>query len=80
MANVADDCPAAIVTVSGTVASLVSLLASETVNAPVVSVFRITVAVVAPAPPPSEMDDAAIVTVNAAVSSSVTSTVSVPSA
>ena len=64
------------VTVVGTVASPVSLLASVTVNALVVSVLRETVPVVVP--PSSETDDARMDTVRLAASSSETSTVSVP--
>ena len=41
-------CPAAIVTVAGTVASLVSSLTRSTVKAAIVSVLRVTVAVVLP--------------------------------
>ncbi len=60
-------CPASIVIETGTVASPASLLASITVSSPVVSVLRITVAVVAP--PFSLMAASTIVTVSPAISS-----------
>ena len=64
--------------VAGTVASEVSLLVRSTTRELVVSVLRLTVAVVAPAPAPSEIEAATMLTVKAAMSSSVTSTVSLP--
>ncbi len=50
MSNVTDDCPAGIVTDAGTVVSLVSFELSVTTSGSVVSVLRVTVAVVAAAP------------------------------
>jgi hypothetical protein len=55
--TVTDDWPAGIVTVGGTVASLVSLLASVTVKAAEVSVLRPIVAWVAAEPAASEIVD-----------------------
>ncbi len=68
--------PAAIVTIVTTVASPVSSLLRVTVNAEVISVFRLIVAVVVP--PFSLIEAAAIATVKRATSSSATSTTSVP--
>ena len=66
--------------VAATAASLMPLLVNVTVNALVVSEFRETVAVVAAVPSLSSMDASAMTIVSAAVSSSVTSRLSVPSA
>ena len=68
------------ITETGTVASPASLLERLTVSALVVSVFRVTVAVVAAVPSASLIAAAAIEMVSTAASSSVTSRVSVPSA
>ena len=80
MSNVTDDCPEGIVTDVGTVASLVSLDMSVTTSGSVVSVLRVTVAVVAAAPAPSLTDAAAMLNVRpaGASSSSVTSSESLP--
>ncbi len=70
ISNAADvDCPAGIVTETGTVASPASLLANVTVRAAEVSVLRLTVAVVEP--PFSEIAPDRIASVSAATSSSI---------
>ncbi|MBL4674317.1 MAG: hypothetical protein JKX81_18800, partial [Arenicella sp.] len=71
-------CPARIVTVDGTVASVVSLLERVTVSADVVSVLRDTVAVVAAKPAFLLIESLAITTDNSGTSSSATVSVSVP--
>ena len=68
-AKVAEAWPAAIVTVAGTVPSVVSLLARLTVTAEVVGPVRVTVPVAAPAPPFSATLAGLIVTVRAGSSS-----------
>ena len=78
MSNVTDAIPAGIVIVAGTVASVVSSLASVTVSALAVSVLlRETVAVVAAAPAFSATSAAAMTTDK--LSTSVTLSVSTPS-
>ena len=62
-----------IVTVAGTVASPVSLLARVTTNADVRSPLRVTVPVAAPAPAPSDTLPGFTDTVRAAVATSVMS-------
>ena len=65
-----DAWPAGMVTVAGTVASVVSSLVSVTISSPVVSVFRETVALLDPV---SVIEAESMFSVNAGMSSSVTS-------
>ncbi len=62
--TVTEDCPAGIVTVAGTVASVVSLLDRFTVRAAVVFVLRLIVTVVAAEPAFSATEAAATLTVS----------------
>ena len=64
--NVTDACPLGIVTVAGTVASVVSLLTSETTRSPSVVKLRVTVPVAMP--PFSFIDALSMVTVNVGAS------------
>ncbi len=68
MVNVADEAPAGIVTVAGTVATAGALLLKLTTKAVAVGVLRVTLPVAVP--PFSEIDDGLSVNARLAVSSS----------